>query len=354
MLLAGFAAMVPSSFCAGIVIVPEPVEFPPPGVVGLCVESCLAIDEAGNVVSYVTDESQTTSYLYYWNNGVWTELGVEDQFGAMSANGLYVTASHPSDPPIGYVEALDDMTRQWLPDGFIPRDVNDAMQVVASTGLYDNGVITPTGPGESCALNNVGVIAGFHPGAGRAWLWRDDTVTSLPGSGITGINDINEYNMVAASIGPNAAILTEDGVTILPNLPGADSSRAISINNRGQVVGTSGGVAVIWQNGVVHNINDLIDAELDMTFVEAYSINDRGQMVGKWIGNASEDCLPGLILVLGCPADVNLDGQLNSTDIMIFLHAYIERDPFADFNRDLVINSRDVAAYLNAFTSGCE
>ncbi len=55
-----------------------------------------------------------------------------------------------------------------------------------------------------------------------------------------------------------------------------------------------------------------------------------------------------------CPADFNLDGTVDTRDVLAFLNAWTARDPRSDYNADGAIDTRDVLAFLNAWTAGCE
>lgn len=79
-------------------------------------------------------------------------------------------------------------------------------------------------------------------------------------------------------------------------LPGGYESFAYSINNNGQIVGSSENGesngnppghyparkrrAVLWQNGVITDLNTLIPADTGWELTEAKSINDAGQITG--------------------------------------------------------------------------
>jgi probable HAF family extracellular repeat protein len=71
----------------------------------------------------------------------------------------------------------------------------------------------------------------------------------------------------------------------LKALPGDLFSEAFAINAQGQVVGVSfggasGSRAFIWQNGVLTNLNDLVDIAPDV-LMSAQDINDAGQITGR-------------------------------------------------------------------------
>ena len=54
-----------------------------------------------------------------------------------------------------------------------------------------------------------------------------------------------------------------------------------------------------------------------------------------------------------CTADFNDDGSVNTLDVLVFLNAWVARDPAADFNDDGSVNTLDVLAFLNAWSTGC-
>tara|TARA_A100000171_G_C2134531_1_gene149196 strand:- start:712 stop:2592 length:1881 start_codon:yes stop_codon:yes gene_type:complete len=54
-----------------------------------------------------------------------------------------------------------------------------------------------------------------------------------------------------------------------------------------------------------------------------------------------------------CPADLNMDGDINFFDVSAFLTAFNAMDPVADFNNDGMFNFFDVSAFLVAYNAGC-
>ena len=73
------------------------------------------------------------------------------------------------------------------------------------------------------------------------------------------------------------------GIEDLGTLPGDSLSIAWSVNEQGQIVGqsigSSGSRAVIWQNGVITDLNTLIPAG-PVSLVYANDINVAGEIVG--------------------------------------------------------------------------
>ena len=74
-------------------------------------------------------------------------------------------------------------------------------------------------------------------------------------------------------------------MTDLGTMPGDVSSKAVAINDQGQIVGYSEDIntsrSVVWQNGGIWDLNTLIsaDAAASMSLLAAYGINDRGQIL---------------------------------------------------------------------------
>jgi probable HAF family extracellular repeat protein len=71
-------------------------------------------------------------------------------------------------------------------------------------------------------------------------------------------------------------------------LPNCTTSEGNSINGEGQVVGEAGlssstgpiGVAFLYSDGKMHNLNDMIPANSGWVLSDATGINNRGQIVG--------------------------------------------------------------------------
>ena len=69
-------------------------------------------------------------------------------------------------------------------------------------------------------------------------------------------------------------------------LPGDNESRAMDVNNSGQVAGFSENIfedtrrAFLFSDGTLFDLNDLMVQNPGWKLVEATGINDRGQIVG--------------------------------------------------------------------------
>jgi probable HAF family extracellular repeat protein len=162
------------------------------------------------------------------------------------------------------------------------------------------------------ALNQLGQVVGLSTPTGsvlsHAFLWsggQSIDLGVLPGGGgpdcgycvgvnfstATAINDSGEIvgQSSAADQTLHAFIWRGGAMQDLGTLPGDNRSSASSIDNRGQIVGWSGhstGViidytrAVLWSQGAILDLNDLIPPDSGWTLNIAVAINSRGEIAG--------------------------------------------------------------------------
>ena len=98
-----------------------------------------------------------------------------------------------------------------------------------------------------------------------------------------GINDNNQVCGVAGTAG-NAemhAIVCGTGTVTDLNAFGATQSQANGINNSGRVVGTSGGLAFLYEDGVVKDLNTLVPSGTGWTLGAANAISSNGLIAGS-------------------------------------------------------------------------
>jgi probable HAF family extracellular repeat protein len=166
--------------------------------------------------------------------------------------------------------------------------INDEGQVVGISGKCDQAV------GRFSALHAV--------------LWnKNHKPVEIPNlGGITWHTpmDINDGGDVVGFSNPpgenpegdfiaHAFLWTSGAATAqdLQTLPGDAFSEAFAINSARQVVGvsfggTSGARAFLWQDGVMTNLNDLVDIAPDV-LISAQDINDAGQITGRVLDGVS-------------------------------------------------------------------
>jgi probable HAF family extracellular repeat protein len=137
-------------------------------------------------------------------------------------------------------------------------------------------------------LNSLGQAVGAsgypHGANTHAFFWdskggiRD--LGALPGGDYSAAFSINDSGQVVGTSNTdnhiNAFLWSQQkGLQALATLPGTNSSGAYSINSTGQIAGVSGTHAVVW-NG--NSIKDL--GTLGGSWSEAHDINSSGQVVG--------------------------------------------------------------------------
>jgi probable HAF family extracellular repeat protein len=190
-------------------------------------------------------------------------------------------------------------TVRFLPADFQAMNINNAGQVV---GTFNNAaaIWTPTGtsdinalaPGSfGVAINNRGHI-GLNWG-GDAYTYTPDAFRNIGRLGtwessyISALNDVGQAAGNAQYGGGERerGFVYSDGIVrIIPTL-GGDWSRALAMNNHGQVAGIATidsteffnptRTAITFQDGVLHNLGSL-----GGLISEAYDINEAGQVVG--------------------------------------------------------------------------
>ena len=163
--------------------------------------------------------------------------------------------------------------------------INDSGQAVGYSYtygygfLYSNGNIASLGNETPGGINNAGQIIGLNSD-GSAFLYSNGTTTNLGSNIPFGINNAGQV-VGYCSLNGNAFLDNNGAITYL-----GLGTTATAINSVGEVVGWSqvdtnpNMNAFIYSNGVMTNLNSLIDPATGWTLMEATSINDNGQIVG--------------------------------------------------------------------------
>jgi probable HAF family extracellular repeat protein len=177
--------------------------------------------------------------------------------------------------------------------------------------------ILPGGTGSAATgINNSGDVAGsfYMPeSADQAFLYHDGktiTLGTLPGaagSHATAINDAVEITGTAYSLNfqfEHAFLWSKGKMFDLGLLPNGITSEANSINAGGDIVGaatvsssTSTGVAFLYSDGKMSDLNSMIPANSGWVLSGATGINNRGQIVGTGLLNG---VLRGFLLSPDC------------------------------------------------------
>lgn len=266
----------------------------------------VSINDSGHVLGFTTGGD---SFVY--NNGSvnWLSIPRYSSPNGINANGVVVGNSAGR----GFV--YNNGATQFLggfsgsPYSSRAAGINDAGQVVGSAwntqgtqratiisngSLVDLGNLMLNGYSAGNAINNSGQVTGEAqtPYGGHAFITRNGEMVDL-GAFAWGVSRgwaINDIGQVAGTSfvtnnEKHAFITTLEDKMIDIGLSGYNSE-ALGINNAGQAVGYFGDNfggskrAFVTLNGVMTDLNTLIAANIGWTLMEAYDVNNSGQIVG--------------------------------------------------------------------------
>jgi probable HAF family extracellular repeat protein len=262
-----------------------------------------AINDSREIVSWINSgRNPTTGFLS--SNGIyWNSSGVFSILPALPGgeNGVLAYDINKSGLIVGESRDATGIDRHavvWNRTTFLSdlglmgagnvlmgnetsaRGVNDLGDIVGraliginyQAFLWRNGSFTDLGPGEAVDINNSGLIAGnTNPEVLIAWVWQDGVRADLPAiagrpgnyvaSGLNNNGDVVGWGpqVLAGTLGVSTAVLWRGGQVIeLGNFPGGDRSRALGINDLGQIVGEGNVVpggpvhALLWTVGTIN------------------------------------------------------------------------------------------------------
>jgi probable HAF family extracellular repeat protein len=282
--------------------------------------SALGLNNAGQVIG-VSQNSDGAMQWFVWQNGTMTAFPMTGQYSITDINdrGQVVGYARTPSGPQGFL--WDNGAITWLGSlagrGSLTGAINEAGQIAGYAAVtdylghafvYQGGVMqdlgTLGGQGSwATDINNRGQIigqSGTVQGGGRGFLYRDGAMTDLgtlngfpfmpnaindgaqiAGSVHTGQQDSFGYDVAHAAVWQNGQIVDLGALD-------AVGSNAFAINTRGEIVGRLGyvstdlgGHALLYRDGVMSDLNDLIDSGTGWVLAEASAINDRGTIVGN-------------------------------------------------------------------------
>jgi len=174
----------------------------------------------------------------------------------------------------------------------------------------------------------------------HAFIWDDGKVTDLgviPGGftaeGIA-INNQGDVAVEGRTFNDNKEVIVRsflwrDGQWIdIGGFPGCEDTRILDVNDAGQVIGYCEGPGVfsrfLWEDGVIWELNDLVDPDdPDFDFISlVHAINNSAQIAGSVSHFEFGGAALRLTRILPIPGDLDGDGIVNITDLLILLSSW--------------------------------
>lgn len=248
------------------------------GSLGGAHSQALGINAAGQVVGWSNLPGTEHGRAFLYSNGVMQNLG--------TLGGAYSWAYGINSS--GQVVGSAYNTR--IGRAFIY--ANGSMQDLGS--LADSG--SPSGSSAAYAVNDGGQVTGYtrtQAGVGRAFLYSNGVMQEIGslggtsyGSAINAGAQIAGYSYLAEGGSTYHAFLYSEGVMNDLGTLGGTHSRALGINDQGQVVGWTYDARqfvrpFLYENGSMVDLNTLLVPGSGWRLHDATAINNRGQIVGS-------------------------------------------------------------------------
>ena len=236
--------------------------------------------------------THATCLPFLWQNGVMHALPT------LGGNNGQASAINNSGQVVGYAEngMVDSTCGPAIMNNRVDQPVlwekvegKEKAQPLFTIGNDPDGV--------AFGINNQGQAVGYSGtciAVNFAVLWENGSAIPLPDLGTPGAiaYAINGHNQIVGqavnSEGTALAAIWENNTvrSLGVLLPGDAAAFATSINNRGQVVGSSFDSSgnwshgLIWEKGRMFDLNQLFPATSNLYVISASNINESGQIAG--------------------------------------------------------------------------
>lgn len=285
------------------------------------------INASGQVVGSLKNTATGAEHAFVWTNGTLQDLGTLPGFSASAAVGINAVGQVSGEVfnSTGPSHAFSWTSSTGLVDihaastGFTSSEalgtINAAGQIVgqltradgtvhpfsytSGAGMVDLGPMFGLIYGAAYGSNDAGAVVGTSwNGAGKAFLWTSDVgftdLGPLPGFLYAWATAVNASGQVVGQAsndtGPIHGFLWTAAAGMIDLDPGGLLGflyiQPYAINAQAVVVGQASNdsptsrSAFVWQNGLITDLNTLIDSGLGWVLQIATGINDNGQITG--------------------------------------------------------------------------
>lgn len=256
------------------------------------------VNSSGQVIGFSSVSGLNQNRGFVWQNGVTTylsPLGDSWYSYAYAINDDGVVAGYSNVKPVIWQDGtISVVTDNSYIEECRDINMNGDLAMFGVWGVayaYINGTTirlpqnAPTGSGISLYINDNGELAGstssdvgvpqwnnYH-----SYYWtRDNVCTQLPFDIVLGIT--NSGQVLGTNYSGNANYLWQNG-----HVQNLTDFYASDINNQGLIYGCKfipgHKIASIWDNGVITDINTLVDTSTGLTFTDCVTASDAGHIV---------------------------------------------------------------------------
>ena len=278
----------------------------------------LAINSNGVVVGSSVNSATGPLTAFVWQNGEMSALPLPFEISAMAwdiSDSVLICGEMATQPTGADHAYIYDLTTERVVDVGI---------------VFDNAISS-----RATGVNNAGTICGFsfipcgkHCLTRKGFIWSNGIVQDL-------------------------------GV-----LPGTTNITTQAINDSNVVVGycdPGGNKAVVWRNGTLWALNDLIPPELSLNITEAWDINNAGQIAGlaSVIGSGGDRVAVRLTPIPSPIGDSDCDADIDVDDLLGVINNWAHQAPKGstppalppcDFDHDGTVELDDLMIVIDNWT----
>jgi uncharacterized membrane protein len=311
------------------------------------------VNDAGLVVGHYGGNPGDFGFIYDVKTGQYTNLPPQNAGGTCTAMAINSTGL-----VCGY---------RSVDDGGDPVFPWNAFTWSLGAGISDLGVMN----GPTSIANDIaddGTVVGYTGGGiisnnTRAFIstgGKLSILAAVPGglsSAALNTNNKNEVTIWGRIQGPPNSIVraflwTSGEMVDLGILPGLLQSIALGINDNSTIVGTCSDpiepVPFIWHDGLLKNINDLVDPKSGLYISSPECINNPGLITGEGINLQSD--IVAFVLSPRAPTtgDTNCDALVDVDDLLSVINSWGDCvGCSADLIADGAVNLADLGVVLD-------